>query len=109
MFSEILRRYDTLIGELGSRSIQESIETFIIINCDRKKRQKELSTENEFSAYKRAQQLVKEFLASDDESDFLGKTEEIRSETLAEYAGSLIIVANTGMVFSTTKNHNLYC
>lgn len=86
MFSEILTRYDALISKLNDFSIQESIETFLAINCERKERQKELSKKSEHDAYKRAQQLVKEFLAYGDDSDFFAKLEEIRSNTLSEYA-----------------------
>lgn len=85
MFSDILRCYDELISDLDSRDIQECVETFLKINLNRQERPKELSAKNEFSAYKRTQQLVKEFLASDDDADFFSKIEEIRSKTLAEY------------------------
>lgn len=85
MFSDILRCYDELISDLDSRDIQECVESFLKINRNRQKRMKELSAKNEFSAYKRAQQLVKEFLASNDDADFFSKIEGFRSKTLAEY------------------------
>ena len=86
MFSEIFRRYDELICEFNLHSIQECVDAFLAINQSRLEKNKELSAKNEFEAYKRAQQLVKEFLASDDDSNFFTKIEEIRRKTLAEYA-----------------------
>lgn len=86
MFSEILRRYDELISKLDLYSVQKCVDAFLEINRSRLERKKELSAKNEFEAYKRAQQLVKEFLASDDDSDFVAKIEDIRSKTLTEYA-----------------------
>ena len=85
MFSSILRCYDELISDLDSRDIQECVYAFLTINCNRQEKKKELSAKNEFEAYKRAQQLVKEFLVSDNGSDFFAKIEEIRNKTLAEY------------------------
>lgn len=86
MFSEIFRRYDELICEFDLHSIRECVDTFLAINQSRHEKKKELSVKNEFEAYKRAQQLVKEFLASDDDSNFFAKIEEIRRKTLTEYA-----------------------
>lgn len=86
MFSEIFWRYDELICEFNLHSIQECVDAFLAINQSRLEKNKELSAKNEFEAYKRAQQLVKEFLASDDDSNFFTKIEEIRRKTLAEYA-----------------------
>ena len=86
MFSEIFRRYDELICEFDLHSIQKCVDAFLAINQSRHKKKKELSAKNECEAYKRAQQLVKEFFASDDESNFFAKIEEIRSKTLTEYA-----------------------
>lgn len=85
MFSEILRCYDELISELDLYSVQKCVDAFLAINRNRQEKKKELSAKNEFEAYKRAQQLVQEFFASDD-ADFFSKIEEIRSKTLAEYA-----------------------
>lgn len=86
MFSEILRRYDELISKLDLYSVQKCVDAFLEINRSRLENKKDLSAKNEFEAYKRAQQLVKEFLASDDDSNFFAKIEEIRRKTLAEYA-----------------------
>lgn len=86
MFSEILRRYDELISKLDLYSVQKCVDAFLEINRSRLENKKELSAKNEFEAYKRAQQLVKEFLVSDDDSNFFAKIEEIRRKTLAEYS-----------------------
>lgn len=86
MFSEIFQRYDELICKFDLHSVQECIDAFLAINRSRHEKKKELSAKNEFEAYKRAQQLVKEFLVSDDESNFFAKIEEIRRKTLADYA-----------------------
>lgn len=85
MFSEILRRYDELVSKLDLYSVQKCVDAFLEINRSRLENKKELSAKNEFEAYKRAQQLVKEFLVSDDDSNFFAKIEEIRRKTLAEY------------------------
>lgn len=86
MFSEIFRHYDELICKFDLHSVQECVDAFLAINQSRHEKRKELSAKNEFEAYKRVQQLVKEFLASDDDSNFFTKIEEIRRKTLAEYA-----------------------
>ncbi len=86
MFSEILRCYDELIGKLNLYSVQECVDAFLTINHSRIEKKKELSSKNEFEVYKYAQQLVKEFLASDDDYDFFAKIEKIRNRTLVEYA-----------------------
>ena len=85
MYSEVLRCYDELIGELDLYSVQECVDAFLAINHSRIEKKKELSAKNEFEAYKRAQQLVKEFWDSNDNADFFSKIEEIRSKTLVEY------------------------
>lgn len=86
MFSESLGRYDEIIGKLDLYSVQECVGAFLAINHSGIEKKKEFSVKNEFEAYKRAQQLVKEFLVSDNDSDFFAKIEEIRRKTLAEYA-----------------------
>lgn len=86
MFSEIFQCYDELICEFDLLSVQECVDTFLEINHSRHKKKKELSAKNEFEAYRCAQQLVKEFLASDDDSNFFVKIEEIRRKTLTEYS-----------------------
>lgn len=86
MFSEILRCYDELISKLDLYSVQKCVDAFLAINRNKQEKKKELLAKNEFEAYKHAQQLVKEFFASDDDADFFSKIEEIRSKTLAEYA-----------------------
>lgn len=85
MFSEISRCYDELICKFDLHSVQECVDAFLAINHSRLEKKKELSAKNEFEAYKRAQQLVKEFFVSDDDSDFFAKIEEIRRKTLTEY------------------------
>lgn len=86
MFIEILNCYNVLIENMDNTRLQGCIESFLEINRNRHERLKDLSVKNEFEAYKRAQQLVKEFLVSDNDSDFFAKIEEIRNKTLAEYA-----------------------
>lgn len=86
MFVEFLNDYNALIENMDNVSLQDNIESFLKISHNRHERLKDLSVKNEFEAYKCAQQLVKEFLVSDNDSDFFAKIEEIRRKTLAEYS-----------------------
>ncbi len=109
MFSEILRRYDELISKLDLYSVQKCVDAFLEINRSRLERKKELSAKNEFEAYKRAQQLVKEFLASDDDSDFLPKLKILEVKRSLNMQNDLRINADNGMKYLTTRKNNSFC
>lgn len=85
MFSEILRMYDNLICKISDIKVSEVIDIYSTINSNRTALMEKLSLQNKRDAEKRAQELVREFVASGDELNFFNKILAIRSQTQDEY------------------------